>query len=445
MTEFGSSHLEGRSRPRAGVYDGEVSAQDGSAIRNSKIKILLPEGSSLSAREAVAALGPRGYVIDVCDPDPLCVARLSRYVRRFHRCPPLGRDPDAYLARLLQVLDGDRYDVLLPVHEQAYLLSRVAENLRRRTHLAVADFTSFECLQSKLAFHELLVELGLPQPTTVVVSNAVELAGWSAFPRFVKTAYGTAGSGTWRIANAADRDRLIATLSTRSPEPLLVQSVAPGHLEVAQAVFDRGRLVAHHVYQQTIVGVGGSASGRVRVNRPTVRAHLERLGRRLEWHGPLMIDYLIDPETDQLAYIDPNPRMGETMNATFSGTNLAEALVRVSLGEPPDADRAPIAGSRSHILLSALLGVAERGGDRRALARTVADAIQHRGVFAASREECALWRTDPLSALPVLVVLARLLASPARARSIATRAVEGYALSAKAAERIRDPQFGPGS
>ena len=422
-----------------------MSPQGGPRTRNSDIKILLPEGSSLSAREAVAALGPLGYVIDVCDPDPLCVARLSRYVRRYHRCPPLGRDPDGYLARLLQVLDGERYDVLLPVHEQAYLLSRAADALRRRTHLAVADFESLERLQSKLAFHDLLAELDLPQPAAVVVPHVVELAGWSDFPCFVKTAYGTAGTGTWRIANAADRDRLIASLSARPPEPLLVQTPAPGHLEVAQAVFDRGRLVAHHAYRQTIVGVGGSASGRVGVNRPMVRAHLERLGRCLEWHGPLMIDYLFDAETGQLAYIDPNPRMGETMNATYSGANLAEVLVRVSLGENVADVSSPDAGSGSHILLATLLGVAERGGDRRALARTVADAIGHRGVFAASREECALWRSDPLSALPLLVVLARLLMAPARANEIATKAVEGYALSATAAERIRDPQFGQGS
>ncbi len=440
MTELESfSTAAGRERDG---YDGEVSAQSGPKVRNSDIKILLPEGSSLSAREAVAALGPLGYVIDVCDPDPLCVARLSRYVRRFHRCPPLGRDPDAYLTRLLQVLDGNRYDVLLPVHEQAYLLARAAETLRLRTRLAVAAFESIERLQSKLAFHELLLELDLPQPPTVVVPGVEELAGWSAFPRFIKTAYGTAGSGTWRIANAADRDRLVAVLSGRAPEPLLVQTPAPGHLEVAQAVFDRGRLMAQHVYRQTIVGVGGSASGRVGVDRPVVRAHLERLGRCLNWHGPLMIDYLFDPETGRLAYIDPNPRMGETMNATYSGTNLAQSLVQVSLGQTVVEAPQPRAGVRSHILLATLLGVAERGGGRRTLARTVADALANRDVFASSREECALWGADPLSCLPLLVVLARLFGSPARARDIAAKAVEGYALSASAAERIRDPRFG---
>jgi hypothetical protein len=59
--------------------------------------VLFSEGSSLSARQALSALGPLGYRIDVCDPNPLCLSRFSRFVRRFHRSPALGTDPAAYL------------------------------------------------------------------------------------------------------------------------------------------------------------------------------------------------------------------------------------------------------------------------------------------------------------------------------------------------------------
>jgi hypothetical protein len=51
--------------------------------------VLFSEGSSLCARQALSALGPLGYRIDVCDPNPLCLSRFSRFVRRFHRSPAL--------------------------------------------------------------------------------------------------------------------------------------------------------------------------------------------------------------------------------------------------------------------------------------------------------------------------------------------------------------------
>ena len=58
-----------------------------------------------------------------------------------------------------------------------------------------------------------------------------------------------------------------------------------------------------------------------------------KIGQALKWHGSLMLDYLFDDSNGQIAYIDPNPRMGETMNATFHGINIADLVVRLSLGE----------------------------------------------------------------------------------------------------------------
>ncbi len=52
---------------------------------------------------------------------------ISRFVRRYYRCPAVGTDPLGYLEFMLQHLTRERYDVLLPVHEQQVRLSmRVA-------------------------------------------------------------------------------------------------------------------------------------------------------------------------------------------------------------------------------------------------------------------------------------------------------------------------------
>ena len=66
------------------------------------MRILLSEGASTSAREAITALGLAGHHVEVCDPDPHCLARFSRFVRKLHRCPPLGADPQGYLAFILE-------------------------------------------------------------------------------------------------------------------------------------------------------------------------------------------------------------------------------------------------------------------------------------------------------------------------------------------------------
>ena len=61
------------------------------------LRILIPEGSSTSGREVITILGLAGHHIEVCDPSPWCLARTSRFVRKFHHCPPLRRDPAGFL------------------------------------------------------------------------------------------------------------------------------------------------------------------------------------------------------------------------------------------------------------------------------------------------------------------------------------------------------------
>ena len=72
-----------------------------------------------------------------------------------------------YLRFVHQRLREQHYDVLLPVNKQAYLFSWARHRLTAWTGLAVADFAAFTRVQTKTAFHDLLDELGLPQPLTL--------------------------------------------------------------------------------------------------------------------------------------------------------------------------------------------------------------------------------------------------------------------------------------
>ena len=80
------------------------------------------------------------------------MCRFSRFVHTFQRCPSWGTHPLKYLDFLLDLLKRERYDVLLPVHEQAFLFARFHEDLFRYVSFAVVDFNTFALLQSKAAF-----------------------------------------------------------------------------------------------------------------------------------------------------------------------------------------------------------------------------------------------------------------------------------------------------
>jgi hypothetical protein len=238
----------------------------------SSIRILLTEGSSLSARQTITALGRCGYTIDVCDPNPLCISRFSRFVRRYYRCPAVGTDPLGYLAFVLQHLTREPYEVLLPVHEQAFLFAKVQDRLPDGVRTALASFEAFLQVQGKVAFARLMQRLSLRQPPTRIVSSRAELETLDKFPCYLKTAYSTAGQGVWRVTNSVERDSVGLALEQRGllggAREIVVQEEATGALCQAQAVFARGHVLAVHCTQTRGVSVGGGHSARTGVDHP---------------------------------------------------------------------------------------------------------------------------------------------------------------------------------
>src|SRR4051794_35313471 len=169
----------------------------GPSHRAKPLRVLLSEGSSTSAREALTILGLAGHIVEVCDPSPVCLCRFSRFVEKFHRCPGLRDDPAAYLAFIERLLDQQKFDVLLPTHEQGFLFARVPQRFEGRTALALPAFENYRSAHGKARFSRLLDELGLPQPATRIVSSATELRDAVRLPCVIKTSIGTASRGIW--------------------------------------------------------------------------------------------------------------------------------------------------------------------------------------------------------------------------------------------------------
>ena len=386
------------------------------------LRILLSEGSSTSAREAITALGLKGHHVEICDPDPHCLGRFSRFVARYHRCPPMGADPSGFWHFIANLLSRRHFDVLLPIHEQGLLFARLREWLGSRVAVALPDFDTYERALSKVGFSRILVELDLPQPETIILPEARFLRDFDRFPFIAKTAFGTASRAVWPIADAADRERAIAEIakvSSAGASPILVQEIVAGPTEHAQAVFCRGRLVAMHVYRQLMRGAGGGPALKESVRRPVVRSHLDRLGRHLNWHGALSLDYILDEATNMPRYIDCNPRLVEPVAALLAGLDLTELLLRVSLGEEPPEAPDDREGIRSHLAIQALLGSAMRHGTRRELLRESLHLLLHRGAYAGSLEELTPLRWDWPSAVPVLAAFLILLTDPKKALTLA--------------------------
>jgi len=149
-----------------------------------------------------------------------------------------------------------------------------------------------------------------------------------------------------------------------------------------------------------------------------------------------MLDYLWDPATGRPTYIEANPRLGETLNATLSGVNLARLLVDVALGRPVAPVPAGRPGVRTHSVVMTLLARAEDGATRRQLLAELGQACSRRGLYGGSQDELTRPVEDPLSLGPAAFLCLRLLLNPGAADFLVRGAVDNYALTEAAARAI---------
>src|SRR6195952_1032870 len=385
------------------------------------LRVLVSEGSSTSAREAITILGVSGHHVEVCDPSAWCLARFSRFVRKFHHCPGLRTDPAGYLAFVERLLDTGGFDVLLPTHEQGFLFARVRQRLEGRIGLALPNFANYRTAHSKAVFWGRLAHLARPQPPTRIVTSAQAVREAIRFRAVVKTSVGTASRGIWFVRHAGDLEDALRDLAASDAfnDEVLVQDLITGTTEKAQSVFCRGRMLGFHAYRQVAPGVGGGEAIKQGVNRPQLRGTVEAIGQALDWHGALSVDYIMPHDDATPLFIDCNPGLVEPMNAYRSGVDLVGLLLRVSLGETPATLSESREGVLTHLAMQALLGAASRGGTRRDVIRECAQLATVSGPYTGSSEELTPIGEDWISAVSLAMTIGILLASPAFAIKLA--------------------------
>lgn len=396
------------------------------------LTVLLTDGSSLASRQIATALSWGGHHVEAVDPNPLCLARMTRHVGKVHPVPSFGDDPVLWLAAVLRLLEARRFDVLFPTQEQAALLAKVPEQIRRRgTGVAVPPFEALAAVQDKVVAEGTLDDLGTPRPHTLVAHSVAELLK-SELPVFVKRAIGTASNGVQKVSTVAELRVLAEELDGDGAfdEGVVAQQPVDGPLIMVQALYDHGVLVASHYCERVREGAGGGASAKESRDLPELQDPLVEFGQRLGWHAAVSFDVILTKSGPK--FIDVNPRLVEPMNALFAGMDLVSGMLQLSREEPASVVARGRTGIRTHQILLALLGAARDGRGRAGVLSELWAGITKRGQYQGSAEELTPLRGDVLAPAPVVYSVARLLASPGGWADLSSGAVGSYALSPEA-------------
>ena len=252
------------------------------------LRVLVSEGSSTSAREAITILGLSGHHVEVCDPSPYCLARFSRFVANFIAVRACGTTRPGFSAFVEQLLSARPFRRAAADRTNRDFCSRGCGNgCDGRVGLALPSFDNYRTAHSKAGFSRLLDRIGFAAATDANRDIRRELR--TRDPLSLRGQDLRRHRQPRRLVRAQcdDLEGALRELATGDAfaDEVLVQELVAGTTEKAQSVFCRGRLIGFHAYRQIAAGVGGGEAIKQSVRRPQVRAPCrpDRASARLAW------------------------------------------------------------------------------------------------------------------------------------------------------------------
>jgi carbamoyl-phosphate synthase large subunit len=265
--------------------------------------------------DIVSAFARHAFTI-AADPNPLAPAQYAAHKRV---APPRIDDP-GYVPFLLKLVAEHGVGAVVPLTDLDIHV------------LAAADLPAFtpapdvcEAMYDKFRCHELLTELGLPSPPTVLPGQEPE-----SYPVMVKPRQ---GSGARSIHPAADRAEFFIGYVK---EPVMIQRLMGGHEFSIDVLCDLDGRCLNAIPRSMLESRGGeSIKGQVLADRELVELG-KTVAETLRFRGPGTIQVFRDPEIG-IAITDVNPRFGGAFPAptyaALPGRTYPELIVRMAAGE----------------------------------------------------------------------------------------------------------------
>lgn len=395
------------------------------------MKILLLDGASLTSRETVTVLG-KNSEIDIFSSSKYGISRFSKFCRTYIQ-GNASNDIRAYLNQIMTLNDTGNYTVVLPIHEEGWLLSWGKERIKSLP-LLISSPESYEQVQGKISFARLLDKLEISQPSWCLYP---ENKNFTLYPSWVKANYGTAGRGVLKVNSESEMAQALHFFENATPDELMVQENIDGDYGQVQAAFQKGKLIAIHSSLKIGTGVGGSAAARISIDSSPFIESVSKIGEIIEWNGGITFDFI--KNESGFYFIECNPRMVEPGNAAAAGINFPLILIDLTRAKPTLPNLLiGRPGIKTHSTLGLLMGCAEQTGKRRKILKTFFDCIFHLAERKDSTEVLTpIWK-DWKSVIPLAVGFIRLLVQPTDVKRMTEDAVAHYQIDRDTIIKLRE-------
>lgn len=303
-------------------------------------RVLVLDGHTRTALAVTRSLGRRGIEVVVAASGRTSLAGASRYCKQNLVYPNPAESSDAFTEWLYYNIRDNKYGLLLPLTDTTTVIAARLLTDCGLTHLAMLPSPdALEHALDKRSLMQLAMSCGIDIPITYPDASDDSIG----FPVLIKSNRSLIRYGDiWingRMMQASDTREMFAAyrqIDEHTPQPI-VQEYIPGWGEGLFLLCVRGHVKAAFAHRRLKESPPNGGVSTSRMSIPVDRRLLDkstRLLEKLQWHGPVMLEFRYDTRDGKPKLIELNPRLWGSLHlAVISGMDFPWLIYRAARGE----------------------------------------------------------------------------------------------------------------
>lgn len=270
------------------------------------MNILLTGGRAPATLNLARLFHQAGHTIFIAESIRWHLSRPSRAVAKNFLVPPPNRNPTAYIEALLNIVQQQHINLLIPTCEELFFVAMGREQLQPHCTVFVADIDILKTLHSKWEFIQQTIQYGLSVPHTTLITNlkTAQTLIEQGHSLVLKPVFSRFAAKTIILPR---HPQAIAHLDISSQTPWVAQKFINGRQLCTYSISYNGHLTAHVTYPTYFrAGVGATILFKA-INHPLTLAWVKDFVQQSNFTGQIAFDF-IETNTNEVFALECNPR-----------------------------------------------------------------------------------------------------------------------------------------
>lgn len=267
-------------------------------------RIFLTAGRSQITLDLARKFHAGGHEVFVAGTNSLYITRYSNSVKKAFVLPSPRFSPKAYVARLVEIVEKEKIDLLLPIWEDGFVIAKEKEMFPSFCSLMVADYPLVHMLHNKWTFSQKMEQMGLNCPETVLLNRPEDFQEIPFDPPYaIKKCYTRAAQDVIYCPSVNE----LPALQFDPENPWIAQKWMEGERFCSYSVCQQGSVTASALYPVDYAIDGYSCLNFHPVEHPEILAWIQHFVKSTGYHGQIAFDF-IETADKKLYVFECNPR-----------------------------------------------------------------------------------------------------------------------------------------